>query len=159
MSDVSSGLVKLAYRGIVGFFVLLFLFIFGVIGIALGFAGGLIIALSWIPIAFPDILTDVPIMVIGNQSVSDPVLASLVLLFVGCILLAVGFFFIALTYMIGKGAIIVDRELAGIVDKAFSGSGKDRLIRLERLAALRDSGVLSDKEFEYEKALILESQE
>jgi hypothetical protein len=160
LSEVGSGLIKLAYRGVAGFFVFLFLFIFGVLGIALGFAGGLIIGISWIPIAFPEILTEIPIMVIGNQNVTDPVLATMIMLFVGCILLAVGFFFIVLTYMIGKGAITIDRELAGIVDKAFSGSGKtDRLTRLERLAALRDSGALSDKEFEYEKALILESKE
>lgn len=157
MSDVSSGLIKLAYRGVAGFFVLLFMFIFGAVGIALGFAGGLVTALCWIPLAYPEILTEVPIMVIGNQSVTDPVIASLALLIAGLILLAVGFFFLAITYVIGKGAVIVDKELANIVDGAFSG--KDRIARLERLAALRDSGVLTDKEFEREKALILESQE
>ncbi|MFX0015752.1 MAG: SHOCT domain-containing protein [Promethearchaeota archaeon] len=158
MSDVSSGLIKLAYRGVAGFFVLLFLFVFGIVGVALGFAGGLVTALSWIPLIYPEILVDVPIMVIGNQTIiSDPVIASFILLITGLILLAVGFFFLAITYGIGKGAVIVDKELAGIVDKAFSGSGKDRLSRLERLAALRDSGVLTDKEFEHEKALILES--
>ncbi|MFX1538648.1 MAG: SHOCT domain-containing protein [Promethearchaeota archaeon] len=157
MSDVSSGLIKLAYRGVAGFFVLLFMFVFGVVGIALGFSGGLVTALSWIPLAYPEILTQFPIIMVGEQSITDPVLASLVVLIVGLILLAVGFFFLELTYMIGKGAIIVDKELASIVDNAFSG--KDRVTRLERLAALRDRGVLTEKEFEREKALILEPEE
>ena len=43
MSDVSSGLIKLAYRGFAGFFVFLFMFIFGVVGFALGMAGGIVI--------------------------------------------------------------------------------------------------------------------
>ncbi|MFX1538506.1 MAG: SHOCT domain-containing protein [Promethearchaeota archaeon] len=156
MSDVSSGLIKLAYRGIAGFFVLLFMFVFGAVGIALGFAGGLVTALSWIPLAYPEILTQIPVITVGQHSVTDPVLAFLVVLLTGIILLAVGFFFLALTYMIGKGAIIVDKELASIVDKAFSG--KDRVARLERLAALRDRGVLTEKEFDREKALILEQE-
>jgi hypothetical protein len=154
MSDVSSGLIKLAYRGVAGFFVLLFMFVFGVVGVALGFSGGLVTALSWIPLAYPEILTQFPVLMIGEQSITDPFLASLVLLIAGLILLAVGFLFLALTYMIGKGAIIVDKELASIVDNAFSG--KDRVARLERLAALRDRGVLTEKEFEKEKARILE---
>ena len=159
MSDVGSGLIKLAYRGVAGFFVLLFMFVFGVVGFALGLAGGLVTALCWIPLAFPEILNEVNIgIVINGQGTSDPVFASLLLLLTGLILLAVGFFFIALTYMIGKGAIIVDKELAGFVDNAFSGSGKDRLSRLERLASLRDRGFLTDEEFEHEKGLILGSQ-
>ncbi len=159
MSDVSSGLVKLAYRGVAGFFVFLFMFIFGVVGFALGMAGGIVTALCWIPLAFPEILNEVNIVVIGGQGTSDPAIASLALLIAGLVLLAVGFFFLAMTYMIGKGAIIVDKELAGIVDNAFSGSGKDRLARLERLASLRDRGFLTDKEFEHEKELILGSQD
>ena len=156
MSDVSSGLIKLAYRGVAGFFVFLFMFIFGAVGVALGFAGGLVTALSWIPLAYPEILTDIPIIVIGEQSVTDPFIATLALLLAGLILLAVGFFFLAITYIIGKGAVIVDKELASIVDNAFSG--KDRVARLERLAALRDRGVLTEKEFEREKSLILEPE-
>jgi hypothetical protein len=157
MSDVSSGLIKLAYRGLAGFFILLLMFVFGVVGVALGFSGGLITALSWIPLAYPEILTQFPVLMMGEQSITDPVLASLVVLIAGLILLAVGFLFLALTYMIGKGAIIVDKELASIVDNAFSG--KDRVARLERLVALRDRGVLTEKEFEREKALILEPEE
>jgi len=159
MSDISSGLIKLAYRGVAGFFILLLLFIFGVVGIALGFAGGLIIALCWIPLAYPEILTEFNIVVIGGQGTTDPVVASLALLVAGLVLLAVGFLFLIITYLIGKGAIIVDKELANVIDSAFSGSGKDRIARLERLAALHNSGALSDKEFEHEKALILESEE
>ena len=108
MSDVSSGLIKLAYRGVAGFFVLLLMFIFGAVGVALGFAGGLVTALSWIPLAYPEILTEFPIIVIGEQSVTDPVIASLALLIAGLVLLAVGFLFLAITYMIGKGAGVAE---------------------------------------------------
>jgi len=158
LSEVSSGLVKLAYRGVAGFFVVLFLFTFGVVGIALSFAGGLVTALCWLPMAYPELLTNVDIIVVGSQSVTDPVIASVALFLAGLILLGAGFFSLAITYVMGKGAIIVDKEVAGIVDKAFAGSGKDRLSRLERLAALRDRGVLTDKEFELEKELILEQE-
>ncbi len=154
MSDVSSGLIKLAYRGVAGFFVLLFLFVFGVIGVAFSFSGGLIIALSWIPMVYPEILAEFSILVIGSQSVTDPVLATLALLVVGVVLLAVGFIFVVITALIGKGAIIIDKEIATVVEKAFD-SGKDRISSLERLAVLRDKGVLTEKEFMLEKELIL----
>ena len=48
-------------------------------------------------------------------------------------------------------------DAAEIVDNAFAG--KDRIARLERLAALQDRGALTEKEFEQEKALILEPEE
>lgn len=151
--SASSGLIKLAYRGVAGFFVILLLFTFGVVGIALAFAGGLVTALCWLPMAYPELLTTFDVVVIGNQSVTDPVIASLAFFLAGLILLGTGFFFLAITWVMGKGAIIVDREVAGVVDKAFAG--KDRLSSLERLAALRDRGVLTDKEFEREKEVIL----
>ncbi|MHA2224634.1 MAG: SHOCT domain-containing protein [Candidatus Hodarchaeales archaeon] len=154
MSDVSSGLVKLAYRGVAGFFVLLFMFVFGVIGITASFAGGLVVALSWIPMASPEILSEINIFFGSSQSITNPVLATLALLIGGAVLLAAGFFFIVITAIIGKGAIIIDKEIASIVENAFS-SGKDRISSLERLATLRDRGVLTEKEFMLEKDLIL----
>lgn len=160
-SSVWSDLVKLAYRGFAGFFVFLFMFTFGMIGLILSFAGALITVLSWIPLAYPEILDavttlDADGMVGFSVDTADPVLASLALLLAGLILLGVGVFFLACTYGIGKGALIVDKEVASIVDKAFS-SDKDRLTRLERLAALRDRGVLTDDEFEYEKELLVKT--
>ena len=53
MSEVGPGtLIKLAYRGIAGFFVLLFMFITGVLGFTFSLAGGLITVLCWVPIAW-----------------------------------------------------------------------------------------------------------
>ena len=99
-------------------------------------------------------LAEFSILVIGNQSVTDPVLATLALLVVGVVLLAVGFTFVVITVLIGKGAIIIDKEIASIVEKAF-GTREDRISSLERLAVLRDKGVLTEKEFMLEKELIL----
>ena len=157
MSDVGSGLVKLAYRGLAGFFVLLFMFTFGVVGVSLALAGGLVTALCWIPLAYPEILDSVNIIVIGSTYLTsaDAGLATVALLAAGLILLAVGFLFLAITYMIGKAAIIVDREVAHVVDRAFVTSNKDRLSQLERLANLREQGALTEEEFRREKELLL----
>jgi hypothetical protein len=159
MSTVGSGLIKITYRGLAGFFVVLLMFVFGVTGVAMSFAGGLALALCWIPLAYPEILSIVPIVVISDTPTTDPVLASLVVLIAGLVLLAVGFLFLAITYIIGKGSIIIDKELSQFVDSAFRTSSKDRISRLERLAALHERGVLTDKEFEQEKALILDQQQ
>ena len=63
-----------------------------------------------------------------------------------------------MTYVIGKAAIVVDKEVAQLVDKAFIPSDKDRLSRLERLASLRDRGILTEEEFQHEKGLLLGTQ-
>lgn len=157
MSDISSGLVKLAYRGIAGFFVVLIMFVLGVTGFALSFAGGLIIALCWVPMAFPELIEGEIIMQswAGSAPITDPALVSLILLVVGLTLLAVGFLLLAITFIMGKAAIVVDKELSRSIDRAFASSGSDRISRLERLAALRDRGVITPEEFEQEKALII----
>lgn len=160
MSDVGSGLVKLAYRGLAGFFVVLIMFILGVTGASLALAGGLTVALCWIPLAYPEILDNVNIMVGGTTPLTsaDAGLATLALLVAGLILLAAGFILIAITFVIGKTSIIVDKEVAQLVDRAFVPSNKDRLSRLERLATLRDRGVLTEEEFKREKELLLGTQ-
>ncbi|MHA2173777.1 MAG: SHOCT domain-containing protein [Candidatus Hodarchaeales archaeon] len=157
MSEVGSGLIKLAYRGVAGFIVLLLMFVLGVTGIALSFAGGVLIAVCWIPLAYPEILNEVNILVIAGNGTNDPVIATAALLIVGIFVLAIGFFFIVLTYFIGKGAIEVDKEISYAIDRAFMSSGKDRISQLERLAVLRDSGILTEAEFEQEKNLILDT--
>ena len=157
MSDVGSGLVKLAYRGFAGFFVVLIVFIFGVVGASLALAGGLVVALCWIPLVYPELLDSFNMVVIGSRALTsaDAGIATLALFVAGIILLAVGFLFLVLTFVIGKGAIKVDKEVAKLVDKAFDSREKDRLSRLERLAALRESGVLTEQEFQREKDIIL----
>ncbi|MFX0171114.1 MAG: SHOCT domain-containing protein [Candidatus Hodarchaeota archaeon] len=158
MSTVGCGLVKIAYRGLAGFVVVLVMFVLGVTGLAMSFAGGLVLALCWVPLAYPEILTVIDVFEVNNTAVTDPVLASLALLIAGLVLLAVGFLLLAITYVIGKGSIIIDKELSHFVDSAFATSNKDRISRLERLASLRDRGILTEEEFEREKALILDQQ-
>ncbi|MHA1978059.1 MAG: SHOCT domain-containing protein [Candidatus Hodarchaeales archaeon] len=153
MSDVGSGLIKLAYRGVAGFVVLLLMFVVGVTGTVLSFAGGIIIAISWIPLAYPEILTEVPILVIGTQGTTSPLIATAGLLLAGIVLMAIGFLFLVFTYFLGKGAIQVDKQLSSAVDRTFSGT--DRISKLERLAALRERGIITDSEFEQEKERIL----
>ena len=157
MSDVGSGLVKLAYRGFGGFFVVLIMFIFGVTGASLALAGGLVTALCWIPLAYPELLDNINVMVGGSTPLTsaDAGLATVVLLAAGLILLAAGFLLLAITFLIGKAAIVADREVAHVVDRAFVPGNKDRLSQLERLANLREQGVLTEEEFQREKGLLL----
>ncbi|MCK4848715.1 MAG: SHOCT domain-containing protein [Candidatus Heimdallarchaeota archaeon] len=160
MSDVGSGLVKLAYRGFAGFFVVLMMFVFGVVGASLALAGGLTTALCWVPMAYPELLDNVNLVVIGSTSLTsaDAGIATMALFIAGLILLAVGFLFLAITFIIGKAAIVVDKEVAHLVDRAFILSNRDRLSQLERLANLRDQGVLTEEEFQREKGLLLGTQ-
>jgi len=155
-----SELIKLSYRGIGGFVVLLLVFIFGVVGFALAVSGGLITALCWTPLAFPEVI-DYSNVEIWGRAVSDPVFITGILLLIGLILLAVGFFFLALAFTIGKASFIVDKELSQAVDRAFGTPRErrdDRIYQLERLAALRDRSVITPEEFEQEKAKIMEQQ-
>ena len=153
MSDVGSGLIKLAYRGVAGFVVLLLMFVVGVTGTALSFAGGIIIAISWIPLAYPEILSEVHILGIAGQGTTSPLIATAGLLVAGIVLMALGFLFLVFTYFIGKGAIQIDKQLSSTVDRTFSGT--DRISKLERLAALRERGIITESEFEREKERIL----
>ena len=161
MSEVGPGtLIKLAYRGIAGFFVLLFMFITGVLGFTFSLAGGLITVLCWVPIAFPEVLSAIPMTVNNNQAIfiNNPELAAVVLLAIGIIFLMLGFFFLFLTFVIGKGSIIVDRELSHMVDRTFIPSGSTRVAQLEKLGDLLERGLITRAEFEEEKALILGTQ-
>jgi hypothetical protein len=49
------------------------------------------------------------------------------------------------------------RDLSSMTMEVRSAAGGDHLADLERLAKLRDSGVLTDAEFEQQKAKILGS--
>jgi hypothetical protein len=153
MSD-SASLIKLGYRGIAGFFVGLFLFTLGVTGGALAFSGGVILALSWVPAVYPEIVEYGTIEGTGAQFLIDnPELLTPLLIVIGLILVGVGFLLLLLTYTLGKGAIIVDKEISSAIDRNFRS--KDRLTQLERLANLKDRGVLTEEQFEAERIRIL----
>ena len=154
MSDVSGGLVKLAYRGIVGFILVILLFTFGIVGIALSFVGGLAIALCWLPLAFPDLLNNIDVIIIAGQPTNDPLIVTIGFFIAGCILLLFGFVLIFITYWMAKTALIIDQEVSDVIDRVFS-SQKNRVSQLERLANLYERGLLSDQEFQAEKSRIL----
>ncbi len=152
----SASLIKVGYRGIAGFFVGLFMFTLGVTGGALAFSGGVVLALSWIPLVYPEIVEYGTIEGTGAQFLIDnPELITPLLIVIGLILVAVGFLLLLLTYSIGKGAIIVDKEISSAIDRNFRS--KDRLSQLERLASLREREVLTEEQFEAERARILSS--
>jgi hypothetical protein len=156
MSEFGLGtLIKLAYRGIAGFVAFILLFSLGVTGGALSFAGGLVTALSWLPLAYPELATYVFVIDGEGIFVNNPELATATLFIAGLLLLAVGFLLLALTYFLGKAALAVDKELSHMVDKTFTSSGNDRISNLERLASLHERGILTDKEFEREKQYLL----
>ncbi|MHA1995435.1 MAG: SHOCT domain-containing protein [Candidatus Hodarchaeales archaeon] len=153
MSD-SASLIKLGYRGIAGFFVGLFLFTLGVTGGALAFSGGVILALSWVPAVYPEIVEYGTIEGTGAQFLIDnPELLTPLLIVIGLILVGVGFLLLLLTYTLGKGAIIVDKEISSVIDRNFRS--KDRLTQLERLASLKERGILTEEQFEAERIRIL----
>ncbi|MHA1977044.1 MAG: SHOCT domain-containing protein [Candidatus Hodarchaeales archaeon] len=155
MSERAS-IIKLGYRGIAGFFVGLFIFTLGVTGVALAFAGGVVLALSWIPLVYPEIVEYGTIEGIGAQFLIDnPELVTPLLIVIGIILVGVGFLLLLLTYTLGKGAIIVDKEISSAIDRNFSS--KDRLSQLERLANLKERGILTEEQFEAERTRILSS--
>ncbi|MHA2270873.1 MAG: SHOCT domain-containing protein [Candidatus Hodarchaeales archaeon] len=137
-----SELIKAGYRGIGGFFIVIFVFTFGVTGIALLISGAAVLAFSWVP--------------------KDPVLAFVILLFIAALLIALGGAFSAGAFYLGKGAIFVDRGLSQAVDRnvpsireIVASRSSDRITRLERLGELREKGLLTEEEFQREKAHIM----
>jgi hypothetical protein len=153
----SASLIKLGYRGIAGFFVGLILFVLGITGFALALSGGVILALSWIPLAFPDVVNYIAIEGQGSEVFfNNPQLLTPLLLLIGAVLLIVGFFLIILTYYLGKGAIIVDKEVSSSIDRNFRS--KDRISQLERLGSLYERGILTKEQFESEKDILLNPQ-
>ena len=87
--------------------------------------------------------------------IDNPEMITPLLIVIGIILVCIGFLLLIFTYSIGKGAIIVDKEISSAIDKNFRS--KDRLSQLERLANLRERGVLTEEQFEAERTRILSS--
>jgi len=109
-----SEIIKVGYRGIGGFFVIIFIFTFGVVGIALLGAGAGVLAFSWVPLAFPEAVH----LEESESPWNDPVFASLAMLLVAVILIPLGAAFAAIAFYIAKGAIYLDRSLSQAVDKS-----------------------------------------
>ncbi|MCK5614339.1 hypothetical protein KAR91_71395, partial [Candidatus Pacearchaeota archaeon] len=110
MSDTGTNVVKLLVRGMVGLLVLWVMLLLGVTGFSLALAGGLVTALSWIPIVYPE-LAQLSVYIDGVNVLVKPAIIVVLLIFIGVVLLTLGFAFIALTVTIGKKAVVWDKKI------------------------------------------------
>ncbi len=154
MSNTGTSISKLIVRGIVGFLVLWMMLILGVTGFTFTLAGGLVTALSWIPIVYPE-LAQFSVYIDGGYVLVDPAIIVLLLAFVGIVLLTLGIALIVLTVTIGKKAVGWDKKIISYIDKKLIPTKNNRLAQLERLSNLYDRGFISEEEFQQEKSLLL----
>ena len=154
-----SELIKFGYKSIGGFFAVLFMFVFGVTAFALILSGALIVTMAIYGTLNPSFFELIPVQVFSSQ-ISDPGVTAFLLLIAAIILIAVGSLFLGLTFLIARSAKIIDQELEKIIDRniaPLSGSSPpDKISQLERLGNLRDRNVISEAEFQKEKAKILQ---
>jgi hypothetical protein len=146
-----SELVKLAYRGFGGFIAVVLMFSFGVTAFALFMAGvGVIIGAVYVLIN-PTIINDWNFNFAGSH-ITDPLIISLTLLFVTILLFALASLF--------KSALALDQELGKIVDKSIPPLATtikgDKYHQLERLGNLKQQGIITEDEFNKEKAKLLQ---
>ena len=87
---------------------------------------------------------------------ADVRLAVFTFLVVAIVLFVIGGLFTALTFLIAKVSLAIDRELEKMVDANVGGYRDDKISKLERLGNLKDRGVLSEQEFQKEKAKLLQ---
>ncbi|MHA1989446.1 MAG: SHOCT domain-containing protein [Candidatus Hodarchaeales archaeon] len=154
-----SELVKLAYRGFGGFIAVVLMFSFGVTAFALFMAGvGVIIGAVYVLIN-PTIINDWNFNFAGSH-ITDPLIISLTLLFVTILLFALASLFVGLVLLIGKSALALDQELGKIVDKSIPPLATtikgDKYHQLERLGNLKQQGIITEDEFNKEKAKLLQ---
>jgi len=156
-----SELVKLAYRSIGGFFAVLLMFIFGATGSVLIFAGAGFVVGAVYMVINPQIIdtlsiTRIEFGQINTLTSADVGLAVFAFLVVTVVLFVIGSLFIASIFQIAKVSFAIDRELEKMVDANVGGSRDDKISKLERLGNLKDRGVLSEQEFQKEKAKLLQ---
>ncbi len=154
MSNTGTNLVKLLVRGMVGLVILWTMLLLGLTGFTFALAGGLVTALSWIPVVYPEI-AQLTVYIDGAYVLVDPVILVFLLVFIGIVFLTLGLAFIALTVTIGKKAVIWDKRIGGYIDKTFVPNSDSRLVQLERLASLQERGFISEEEFRQEKENLL----
>ncbi|MHA2365963.1 MAG: hypothetical protein ACXAC7_18540, partial [Candidatus Hodarchaeales archaeon] len=107
-----SEIIKIAYRSIGGFFAILFMFVFGVVGISLIVSGSVVVAAAIYVVINPKVIDGSDISW-GSRELTeaDAGTAFLVLLFVAVVILIIGALFISLTTLIGKASLELDKEL------------------------------------------------
>ena len=156
-----SELVKLAYRGFGGFITVTFIFAFSVTAFALFISSIATIFGAVYVLIDPGILDNVSINFLGERTIEAST-ASLLLISATIILFVLASFFVGLVLLIGKSALKIDQELGKFVDKtipSLDGGRTDKYSQLERIGTLRSQGVLSEDEFNKEKAKILQEYE
>ena len=163
-----SEVVKIGYRGFGGFLGFSFLISFAIASLAFFVTGALMIAFSIFVVMEPSILQDISLNVFHTR-IYDVGTAFGLIIFVGLLMILLGGVFLALTSYLAKTMFALDRELSLYVDKKVPKTGEvidklkdqktDKLSELERLARLKESGVLSEEEFQQEKRLILKGKD
>lgn len=150
-----SQLVKIGYKSIGGFFAVLFMFVFGVNAFAFILAGALVTAITLYGFLNPSFFDLIPVQILGSQ-IADPELTGFLLLLVAVILFVVGSLFLGLTFLVAKSAKVIDRGLDKLVDNNIAPRSSDKITQLERLGNLRDKNVITEVEFQKEKAKVLQ---
>jgi len=154
MSNTGTNIVKLIVRGMVGLLVLWTMLFLGLTGFTFALTGGLVTALSWIPVVYPEI-AQLTVYIDGAYVLVDPLILVILLAFVGIVFLTLGLAFIALTVAIGRKAVIWDKKIRGYIESTFVPTSDSRLEQLERLASLQERGFISEEEFRQEKENLL----
>ena len=139
---------------------------FGVTSFGFFIAGAFSIVFGILILINPNILAEITVNMFTSR-VTDPNIAFFSLFVVGIIIIIFGALFLVLTSSILKWAGIADKKLAVFVDKNVPKTGKvlekvkghseptDKLSKLERLANLKERGILTEEEFQQEKRLVL----
>lgn len=107
-----------------------------------------------------------------TSRITDPIFGSILSFLFGIVIIIIGSVFLALTSIIWKYSLKLDRGLTTYVDANVPKTGElidrvrtpkveptDKLSKLERLGRLREKGVLTESEFLQQKQLILKETE
>ena len=168
-----SEVLKITYRGFGGFILLTLIFAFAVTSLALLISGIAVIALSIYIQISPSILDTITVNLLTTR-ITNASTASLLLFFTGILIILLGSGFLALTNFIWNYSLRLDRNLSKYVDSNIPKTAdllerrkgnqvlttpNDKISKLERLAILKEQGVLTETEFLQEKQLILKEKD
>ena len=171
-----SEVLKISYRGFGGFLLLSLIFTFATASFAFLVSGVAIIALAIYILINPAFLEVVPVMFISTR-ITSPLIASALSMVLGIIIILLGSGFLALTNGLWNYGLKLDKGLSRYVDTKVPKTGellervkkttvnhdnehpRDKISKLERLARLREQGVLTQSEFEQEKQMILKEKD
>lgn len=156
MSEKGVQILKLLVRGFVGLIALYFVLILGLMGSAISLVGIIAILFCWLPFVYPDIIrTTFPVN--GELVTNDPIITVALIVLIGIVCLSVGYVSLKLSIALGKKAISFDSTLDTYMsEKITKYSSNARIRRLEKLGTLYENKVITEQEFEQEKARILQ---